>query len=135
MFFRHIDHLLYSFNCYYRSFNFSCPLLYTNTKMILQPQLIYGSLNNDILIRLVWQIFMFFLAPFLSIPDNLKELEQENSPLPYMIDLCRKQNWFELRIDIDRFQEKILSALYQFYETKNYAANSRNAGILQMEQL
>lgn len=87
-------------------------------KMILQHQLIYGSLNNGILMRLVWQIFMFFLAPYLSVPENLKGLEPERSPLPYMIDLCRRQDWPPLRMAIETFQEQISSSLYQFYESR-----------------
>lgn len=87
-------------------------------KMILQHQLIYGALHNDMLMRLVWQIFMFFLSPFLSVPENLKGLEPEQSPLPHMIDLCRKQNWTGLRIAIETFQEQISAALYRFYETR-----------------
>lgn len=87
-------------------------------KMVLQHQLIYGSLNNDMLMRLVWQIYMFFLAPFLSVPENLKGLEPEHSPLPCMIDLCRRQNWTQLRIAIETFQGQFSSALDQFYEKR-----------------
>lgn len=32
---RHVEHLLCSFICYYRLFNFSCPHLYTNTRNTL----------------------------------------------------------------------------------------------------
>ena len=38
--FRHVEHLLYSFNCYYRSFNFLCPLLYTNTSSLASQKLL-----------------------------------------------------------------------------------------------
>ena len=38
-----------------------------------QLQMVYGSLHNKLLMRLVWQTFMFFQAPFLSIANNLNK--------------------------------------------------------------
>lgn len=90
-------------------------------KLILKLQFIYGSLNNRLLMRLVLQIYMFFLAPFLSVPKTLKGLEPENSPLPQIIELCQKQNWSQLRIAIETFEERISSSLHQFYEESIYA--------------
>ena len=87
-------------------------------KLVLKLQLIYGSLNNRLLMRLVLQIYMFFLAPFLSVPQTLKGLEPEHSPLPQIIDLCQKQNWSQLQIAIETFEEQITSSLYQFYEER-----------------
>lgn len=85
-------------------------------KLVLKLQLIYGSLNNRLLMRLVLHIYMFFLAPFLSVPQTLKGLEPEHSPLPNIFDLCQKQNWSQLRIAIETFEDQISSSLYQFYE-------------------
>lgn len=87
-------------------------------KLVLKLQLIYGSLNNRLLMRLVLQIYMFFLAPFLSVPKTLNGLEPQHSPLPKIFDLCQKQNWSQLRIAIETFEEQISSSLYQFYEER-----------------
>lgn len=89
-------------------------------KLFLKIQFIYSSLNNRLLMRLILQIYMFFLAPFLSVPDTLKGLEPEQSPLPSMIDLCKKQDWSQLRTAIDTFEEQIAFSLSQFYEKRIY---------------
>lgn len=66
--------------------------------MIRFFQMIYGSLHNDLLMRLVWQVSMFFLVPFLSIPENLKGLKPEYNPMLHRIDLCRKKDWTAFRL-------------------------------------
>ena len=53
-------------------------------------QYIYGSLNNDLMMRLIWRIFMSFQAPFLSIKRNIKRVEEKEDPLLCMIQFCRK---------------------------------------------
>lgn len=87
-------------------------------KMVLKLQMIYGSLNNRLVMRLVLQIYMFLLSPFLSVPKTLKGLEPEHSPLPQIIDLCQKQDWSQLQIAIEAFEEQLSSSLYQFYEER-----------------
>lgn len=87
-------------------------------KLVLQLQMIYGSLKNDLLMRLVWQILMFYPAPFLSVSENLRGLESEHSPLLPMIKLCRQKNWDALKIAIDDYQEMLYSGLCRFYENR-----------------
>ena len=77
---------------------------------------IYGSLENDLLMRLVWQVFMFFQAPFLSVPQNIKHFEWKDSPLLHTLQLCREQNWPALRTSVEAFQDRLASVLYDFYE-------------------
>lgn len=86
--------------------------------MIRQFQAIYGALGNDLLMRLVWQIFMFFLTPFLSVPGNLVLLDQNQNSMPHMIALCREQNWQALRACVDAFQEQKGSAFRHFYKNR-----------------
>lgn len=86
--------------------------------MIQQLQSIYGVLGNDLLMRLVWQVFMFFLTPFLSVSGNLGRLNQNQDPLQQMIALCREQDWPALRTCVDAFQERKNAAILQFYESR-----------------
>ena len=86
--------------------------------MILKLQAVYGVLGNDLLMRLVWQVFMFSLAPFLSISGNLARLNQNQDPLLQMTALCREGNWPALRACVDAFQEQKGSALHQFYASR-----------------
>lgn len=83
-----------------------------------QLQSVYGVLENDLLMRLVWQVFMFSLAPFLSISGNLVRLVQNQDPLLQMLALCRKGDWPALRVCVDAFQEQKGAAFLQFYETR-----------------
>lgn len=64
--------------------------------------------------RLVWRIFMFFQAPFLSIDQNIKHFEEEANPLFNMIRLCRNKEWERLRIAVEDFQEQLSTALIGF---------------------
>lgn len=86
--------------------------------MISNLQQIYSLLNNNLLMRLVWQVFMFFQAPFVSIDSNVKNLTEEDNPLLNMTRLCREKNWTALRIAIENFQSQLAAALHRFYESR-----------------
>lgn len=86
--------------------------------MIRQLQAVYGVLGNDLLMRLVWQVFMFSLAPFLSVSGNLAQFNQYQNPLQEMTALCRKGNWPALRARVDAFQARKGPAYLQFYESR-----------------
>lgn len=86
--------------------------------MIRQLQAVYGVLGNDLLMRLVWQVFMFSMAPFLSISGNLARLNQNRDPLLQMSALCREGNWPALRACVDAFQEQRGEAFHQFYASR-----------------
>lgn len=92
--------------------------------MIRQLQDIYGALGNDLLMRLIWQVFMFFLTPFLSVPGNLVLLDQHQNPMLHMIALCREQNWQALRACVDAFQEQKGIAFRQFYKSRVHLPGS-----------
>lgn len=94
--------------------------------MVQQLQMVYGSLGNDLLMRLVWQTFMFFLTPFLSIPGNTKNLWTGQNPLLEMIQLCRQQNWAALRDSVEKFQKQKFYAIRGFYENRILLPASEN---------
>lgn len=83
--------------------------------MIRQLQAVYGVLGNDLLMRLVWQAFMFSMAPFLGISGNLARLNPDRDPLLQMTALCRERNWPALRACVDAFQEQRGAAFHQFF--------------------
>lgn len=87
-------------------------------RMIQYLQLIYGSLGNGLLIRLVWQIFMFFLAPFLSVSENMQELDAANNWLLIMTTMGRQKKWAELQAAVEAFQEQLSKYLNRFYESR-----------------
>ena len=78
----------------------------------------YTALGNDLLIRLVWQIFMFCEAPFFNIPENpwcadaLKEYSIRS------LDCCLKQDWDSLRELISSAHDSLALALCRFYDEK-----------------
>lgn len=86
--------------------------------MIQQHQAIYGTLGNSLLMRLVWQAFIFFQAPFLSVSGNLALLCHKKNPLLQMTALCREQNWPALRTCVDAFHEQKGLVFRQFYEER-----------------
>lgn len=86
--------------------------------MIQHIRLIYGSLSNDLLMRLIWQAFLFYQAPFLSLPADLIAFEDSNAPLRDMIRLCRQKDWDGLYTTVTSCQEQITSAIHWFYENR-----------------
>ena len=78
--------------------------------------LIYGNLNNDLFIRLVWQVFLFMQVPFLSIPQNVRYYKKEKDPMMDMVQACRKQQWGQLWNSVLRYRENFTASLTQFYD-------------------
>lgn len=78
--------------------------------------LIYSTLNNDLLLRLVWHAYMFFQAPFFSLPQNCNAFKDGNAPLLHMIDLCRRKDWDALMRTMENFQAQLSSAIADFYK-------------------
>lgn len=81
-------------------------------------RLIYGSLHNDLLLRLVWQAYLFFQAPFSSLPSNLAAFEDSDDPLLDMIGLCRRGDWDGLWKTVICCQDRIASAARCFYANR-----------------
>ncbi|WP_302327379.1 GntR family transcriptional regulator [Enterocloster lavalensis] len=78
----------------------------------------YTALGNNLLYRLVWQIFMFCEIPFFTMPDHswrtfvIKEFSTRS------LDYCIKQDWASLRELIYTSQERLSSDLCRFYDEK-----------------
>lgn len=87
-------------------------------RMLRHLRQVYGSLNNDLLMRLVWQVFMFYQVPFLSVVDNPFLSKPEDSPLLHMINLCREHKWVQLQKAEEAFQTDFAAALGRFFESR-----------------
>lgn len=81
-------------------------------------QFIYGCLDNDLLIRLVWQTFMFYQAPFLSLPSPPESWDTWEVSMLHMINLCRQRDWDALKQAIASFQRCFYQALCQYYDSQ-----------------
>lgn len=78
----------------------------------------YSALGNSLLMRLVWQTFMFLHNPFFSMKENLQYFDGSADYLPEILSLCRKKDWAALRVAVDQSIERLSSALSRFYEAK-----------------
>ncbi len=78
----------------------------------------YSALNNPLLMRLVWQTFMFLHDPFFSLEENLQYFERSTDYLPDILTLCRKKDWAALRIAVDRSIARMSLALNRFYASR-----------------
>lgn len=74
----------------------------------------YAPLGNELLMRLVWQMYMFYQAPFFSIPDNMRQLQGATHYVPNVVRFCRQKDWAALHCIISRFQTAISTALCRF---------------------
>lgn len=54
-------------------------------------RLIFGPLNNDLLLGLIWQGYLFFQAPFFSLPPDFMDLGDGGGPLLVLTRLCRQK--------------------------------------------
>lgn len=86
-------------------------------RRVQQFLLIYNSLGNDLLIRLIWQMLLFLQAPFLSYSQN-RNYFNGAGPLRDMVQLCRKKDWKALWNAIELFQRQFISALRLFYNER-----------------
>ena len=78
----------------------------------------YSALGNSLLMRLVWQVYMFLQAPFFSIRENLQYFDHSADYLPEVLSLCREKDWGALRFAMDRSVERLSAALERFYESR-----------------
>lgn len=78
----------------------------------------YASLHNDLLLRLLWQIFMFYEAPFFCIPDNPWRTYALEDYASRSFAFCLRKDWASLRELIDDAQDSLSYALCRFYEEK-----------------
>lgn len=78
----------------------------------------YDSLGNDLLTRLLWQIYMFFEAPFLCVPGNPWCEFAVHEFAPQSLEFCIKQDWDSLQKLIFRSHDFRSVSLCQFYEKR-----------------
>lgn len=82
-------------------------------------QLIFSTLDNDLLMRLVWHAFMFIQAPLLTVSqNNILIIEESSSYLLHKIELCRKKDWTGLFNAIEQSQLKFACSIRQFYDNR-----------------
>lgn len=75
---------------------------------------IYNTLNNEMLTRLIWWIFVFFHIPFLSIYKKNHILKKYGHILLQMIQACKKNDWKLVQSYIDETHNFIYHALDDF---------------------
>lgn len=78
----------------------------------------YGSLQNELLNQLLWQIFTFLEAPFFSISENAWCLYILKKSAPRTLDYYQKQDWDSLRKEINDSQDLFSQALCSFYDSR-----------------
>ena len=78
----------------------------------------YESLGNELLLRLLWQIFMFFEAPFFGVPQNSLRIFALREYAPLTLDYCLRQDWNPLQKAIWDAQDYFSATLCQFYEDR-----------------
>ncbi len=81
-------------------------------------ELKYSALGNRLLMRLVWQTFMFLHDPFFSVRESKQYFEQSADHLPTVLNHCRKKDWAGLRCTLDEPMKRLSSALEGFYASK-----------------
>ncbi len=78
----------------------------------------YSALGNTLLMRLVWQTFMFLHDPFFSIEENLQYFNHSADYLPEVLSLCYKKDWAALRVAVEESIGRLSSALTRFYAAR-----------------
>lgn len=86
--------------------------------MLDNLELKYSALGNRLLMRLVWQTFMFLHDPFFSVRESKQYFEQSADHLPTVLNHCRKKDWAGLRCTLDEPMKRLSSALEGFYASK-----------------
>lgn len=86
--------------------------------MLEHLNLKYSSLGNSLLMRFVWQAFMFLYDPFFAIKDNLQYFDSSAGYLPHILSLCQNKDWPGLRTALDASVERLSLAISHFYESR-----------------
>lgn len=86
--------------------------------MLHHLQYNYSTLKNELFLRLVLQIFQYFQAPFLSVPENMNYFSDRPNPLINMIALCRKKDWVSLYTAIEDYQDYLCTAFNDFCDRR-----------------
>ena len=76
----------------------------------------YTALGNNLLFRLVWQIYMFCEIPFFTMPDNPWRTFIIKDFSPRSLDCCLKQDWDSLRELVYASQDRLSLELCRFYD-------------------
>jgi len=76
----------------------------------------YASLGNELLIRLTWQVYMFFHAAFFSISGNVKNFDNRGTHLQDVVALCYRKDWAALHALVDNARDKLSADVYRFYD-------------------
>ncbi len=79
---------------------------------------LYQLLESDVMVRLIWQIFLFFQIPFLDILKDIPLLEEKGLLLIEMIHLSRQKQWDKLQSIIDQSYDWMYLSISEFYEHK-----------------
>ena len=85
-------------------------------RMSRQLQLLYSPLGNDMLLQLLWHLFLFFQGPLVSIRQNLQPINAGVSPLLDMIRAVRVKDWEALWNAGEASTEKYSKGLQTFYQ-------------------
>ena len=87
----------------------------------------YDSLENDLLLRLVWQVFTFFEAPFFAIPDNPWSIDTVKNRVPQTVGLCLRQDWNALKKHLYEAQDSLALSLNTLYEERITVSQQQEA--------
>lgn len=80
---------------------------------------IYGTLNNDLLLRLINKLSIFYMVPFLSFKYcDSYIVNDEIDMITYKIKLCRQKDWAALRANILDELNRHFILIDNFYQAK-----------------
>ncbi|MCD8169314.1 MAG: hypothetical protein LUE94_08390 [Clostridiales bacterium] len=78
----------------------------------------YDALGNNLLMRLVWQSFMFLHNPFFSIAENRQYFDHSLDYLPNILRICQNRDWKALRAAVEQPVENLSTAISRFYRDR-----------------
>lgn len=80
--------------------------------------LIYGSLGNPLLMRLIQKICIHYMIPFFSLEDYRSYIEAEVDAISFRMGLCRKKDWAALYTASIDFIGIYITAVQSFYKSR-----------------
>ncbi|KMZ52719.1 GntR family transcriptional regulator [Dorea sp. D27] len=80
--------------------------------------LIYGSLDNPLLMRLIHKICIHYMIPFFSLKDYRSYIDAETDAVSFRAELCRRKDWAALYTASMDFIDTYATAVQHFYESR-----------------
>lgn len=99
-------------------------------KIIQCAILLYGSLHNSLLQRLIWHLCLLYEVPLFSVQETMQLFEEEGGAGQALAEACRNANKAAIWETAAAYHEKIRHAVSNLYACSSFTYTGTNVAII-----